>query len=196
MAKVQKGLTSRQEAGLVEEDFELVPREDVDGDHIDHETVDAVGSEGLLRTNSNLPYMSEEEQNMEMRATVVGPPGYGSPDPVTSLGQLVPLEQHPLRADALPEGHPARVSESYADGYTEIVTQPGEPQMPLTASDLDQDLNGGQEARLDEIDATETAVELAEENDVDLAQIEGTGKDGRVTKADVEAFLTARDETE
>ncbi len=37
-------------------------------------------------------------------------------------------------------------------------------------------------------DATNAARELADEKDVDLDQVEGTGKDGRVTKADVEAW--------
>src|SRR6266478_5153639 len=42
------------------------------------------------------PYLSEEDQGMEMVAVVVGPPAYGSPEPVTSAGKLLPLDQHPL----------------------------------------------------------------------------------------------------
>jgi pyruvate/2-oxoglutarate dehydrogenase complex dihydrolipoamide acyltransferase (E2) component len=37
-----------------------------------------------------------------------------------------------------------------------------------------------------EIDATSAAAMLAVEGNVDLAVVEGTGKDGRITKADVE----------
>lgn len=40
-----------------------------------------------------------------------------------------------------------------------------------------------------EIDATEAALELAEELGVDLSEVEGSGADGRITKPDVEAFL-------
>lgn len=191
MAHVNKGKTARQEAGLVEDDFEVVPRDDTAGDHIDHDAVDAWGSAGLVQNNLNMPYMSEEEQGMEMKATVVGPPGYGSPDPISSLGVLVPLEQHPLRADALPEGHPARVDESYGEGYGNVMTMPGEAQMPIGATDLENDLNGHQENRLNEIDATDSAKELADEAGVDLGDVEGTGKDGRVTKGDVEAYVAA-----
>lgn len=46
----------------------------------------------------------------------------------------------------------------------------------------------------DEIDATEAAMQLADDEDIDLAEIEGTGKDGRVTKGDVESAIDARGE--
>lgn len=39
------------------------------------------------------------------------------------------------------------------------------------------------------INATETAVNLAEERGVDLAMVTGTGVDGRITKGDVENYL-------
>lgn len=38
-----------------------------------------------------------------------------------------------------------------------------------------------------EVDATEGAIELANQLGVDLAQVAGSGKDGRILKADVEA---------
>ena len=37
------------------------------------------------------------------------------------------------------------------------------------------------------VDATEAAIKLAGELGVDLSEIEGSGKDGRITKFDVEA---------
>jgi pyruvate/2-oxoglutarate dehydrogenase complex dihydrolipoamide acyltransferase (E2) component len=39
------------------------------------------------------------------------------------------------------------------------------------------------------VDATPAAEEAAAQHDVDLADVEGTGKDGRVTKPDVEAAV-------
>lgn len=43
----------------------------------------------------------------------------------------------------------------------------------------------------DEINATDAAVKLAEEQGLDLADVLGTGVEGRVTKGDVEAHLAA-----
>lgn len=39
------------------------------------------------------------------------------------------------------------------------------------------------------VNATDAAAELAEEEDIDLAEVDGTGKDGRITKSDVEALV-------
>ena len=46
----------------------------------------------------------------------------------------------------------------------------------------------------EEIDATPTAVKLADEEDIDLALIEGTGDSGRILKSDVEDFIKAQPE--
>jgi 2-oxoisovalerate dehydrogenase E2 component (dihydrolipoyl transacylase) len=40
-------------------------------------------------------------------------------------------------------------------------------------------------------DATEAATRMAEENNIDLTQLTGTGKDGRIIDADVEAAIEA-----
>jgi len=39
--------------------------------------------------------------------------------------------------------------------------------------------------------ATDAAVKLAAEHDIDLADVAGTGADGRITKGDVEAHVAA-----
>lgn len=45
-----------------------------------------------------------------------------------------------------------------------------------------------------EIEATDTARTLAEEAGIDLTTIEGTGKDGRILKSDVQKAIKERDE--
>jgi len=42
------------------------------------------------------PNRQEDEQDMEMKPVIVGPPAYGSPDPETAAGALVAVEDHPL----------------------------------------------------------------------------------------------------
>ena len=150
------------------------------GEHMDLDAMDervaaerAAGSVNptgvVLAESSQNPYVSEEMQGMEMIPKTFGPPQYGSPDPASAASRLMTLEDgHPL--EALSEGT-AAISEDYG--------QPGTP---------------GVDAETSEIDATDSAKELAAENDVDLAQVQGSGSEGRITKGDVEDFIAARDE--
>lgn len=46
----------------------------------------------------------------------------------------------------------------------------------------------------EEVDVTDAARELAEEQGIDLASLEGTGKDGRILKGDVEKAIKEREE--
>lgn len=43
------------------------------------------------------PSLRAEDQEMDMRPQIVGPPAYGSPNPETAGGRLVPLHEHPLK---------------------------------------------------------------------------------------------------
>lgn len=108
------------------------------------------------------PYVDEERQGMEMTPKHFGPPQYGSPNPATSASRLMTLEDG-HPLDGLPVDHPAAISEDYG------VTYSGE-----------------------EIDATDDARDLAEEHGVNLAGVQGTGKDGRITKGDVEKVVSAQ----
>lgn len=110
------------------------------------------------------PYLSEEDQGMELTPKTFGPPQYGSPDPASAVGKLTTLEDgHPL--DNLPEGHTARISDDY--GQDAVESQ--------------------------EVDATESAKELAKEKNVDLSQVQGSGAEGRITKGDVEDYIASQD---
>jgi pyruvate/2-oxoglutarate dehydrogenase complex dihydrolipoamide acyltransferase (E2) component len=201
----------RVEAGLVDSGYELLPR-DPDAEEAGLHDEEALDEMRLAAERAGAPfppaittapsdfmnpYVSEEEQGMEMRPAIVGPPAYGSPDPLTSAGRLLPIEQHPLRADALPEGHPAAISEDYGEGYDHTLRGSAtvQQQPNNAASDLERHSRGDftqeQLAEANEgVDATDGARELAEAEGVDLNEVNGTGADGRVTKDDVESFLS------
>lgn len=44
------------------------------------------------------------------------------------------------------------------------------------------------------LEPSDAAVALAEEHNIDLAEVEGTGKNNRVTKEDVQSFLDAQEQ--
>lgn len=94
------------------------------------------------------PYMSPEDQDMEMTPQVVGPPAYGSPDPATSAGRLLPLQDHPLTADRLGDvggAERAAIAEDYGEGYQGAVSTPLTPTQPGLPgrTDLEVDTVGG-----------------------------------------------------
>jgi pyruvate/2-oxoglutarate dehydrogenase complex dihydrolipoamide acyltransferase (E2) component len=150
------------------------------GDHMDLEAMDAAADAEVAAgatsptgvilpapSASSNPYLSEELQGMELTPKVFGPPQYGSSDPASAASRLMTLE----------DGHPLAGLESGTAAISE---------------DYGADVAAGPQAGA-EIDATESATELAEEEDVDLAQVEGTGQDGRITKGDVEHYIANRD---
>jgi pyruvate dehydrogenase E2 component (dihydrolipoamide acetyltransferase) len=61
---------------------------------------------------------------------------------------------------------------------------PAPPAVPTTTVEADESYPGG-------VRATPVARRLAEEKQVDLLRVTGSGPDGRIRKADVEAFLAA-----
>jgi hypothetical protein len=189
---VKKKVTSRAEAGIVEEDAEIQPNDEViaAGEHLSFE--DAEGSE-FAPSAVKVPGMSEEEQDMEMTPTVVGPPAYGSPDPTTSAGRLLPLDEHPFNPANLPDDHPAAIDEAYGEGYTgnlspeEVGTQfPGAPQR----TDLETALQGtpGGEGTESTSYAEQTKADLLVEAEARSLDVSSSD-----TKAEIVAALEASD---
>jgi pyruvate/2-oxoglutarate dehydrogenase complex dihydrolipoamide acyltransferase (E2) component len=207
MAKAKNKGRTAEDLGVTE-NYESKSTEEViaDGDHIDHDLLEEAGVASdaagapfrspILSAPSdrNNPYLPEDLQHMEMQPVVMGPPPFGSPDPVTSAGRLLPIEDHPLAAEHLPEGHSAAISEDYGKNVLGLTHPAQSTSHPITpdASDYEIDAAGGREAReaQGDVDATDGARELASENGVDLREVEGTGADGRVTKGDVENHLS------
>ena len=103
-----------------------------------------------------------------------------------------PLDQHPLNAEALPDDHPAAISEDYGEGYQRTLVGG-----VVERSDLETALSGDNAiaAANADVDATDSARTLANENNVDLNDVEGTGTDGRVTVDDVRNYIAEQDDT-
>jgi pyruvate/2-oxoglutarate dehydrogenase complex dihydrolipoamide acyltransferase (E2) component len=158
----------RVEAGLVEADYELQPRDEADADGQLHD-LDALDEQAALAERFGAAHASA-------------------------------ITTHPLRMDALPEDHPAAISEDYGEGYDHTLKGAAtvQSQPNVAASDLDRhsvgDFTQEQLAeRNADVDATDSARDLAAEEGVDLNDVEGTGEGGRVTKADVESYLSEQD---
>jgi len=136
---------AEEERQLVEDDYERLPNEpDTDEDE---ETLELISDpEDPTLRQTGFGYAHPEEVGMEMdRVEIVGPPSYGSPDPSTSAGRLVPLRDHPLTADKLGEGHPAAISEDYGGDLEHakaVMGEEGTHPGPPSKTDLERDLEG------------------------------------------------------
>ena len=75
--------------------------------------------------------------------------------------------------------------------YGRVLAEPGAvaTDEARTAEEIEASAAANNEAS--EVNATDGAVEAANELGVDLATVTGTGADGRITKADVEAAHSA-----
>lgn len=76
---------------------------------------------------------------------------------------------------------PAAESQPVARGTEEA---DGQAQEPSAAAEPSTEFPGG-------VKATPVARRIAQEHDIDLLQVKGSGPDGRIRKADVEAYLAA-----
>jgi pyruvate/2-oxoglutarate dehydrogenase complex dihydrolipoamide acyltransferase (E2) component len=83
-------------------------------------------------------------------------------------------------------GETETVEVPYAPG-PEITIKVDADEAAAASADDSADVAG------DDLNATQGAIDLADEESVDLSQVTGTGEGGRITKSDVDAFLDARD---
>ena len=116
----------------------------------------------------------------------------GHRQPYTEV-RIVELDLEGATAPAPPEveEEPAPEPEEAAPAAAEAAEEAPEPE-----AEVEEDSEPEADAAAEEIDATDAAGELAAEHGIDLAEIEGTGKEGRVLKSDVEAAVEALEEEE
>lgn len=182
----------------VTENFEEQEREP-DAEPIDTDDTDALRDEAEAAglpfappiehrpSDRNNPYVTEEMQGMEMIPQVIGPPPYGSPDPNTSAGRLLPIKDHPLAAHRLPEDHPSAISEDYGRDVQGSTHPASAVSHPITAEIQDNPQPDS------DVDATGSARDLARAENVNLHDVDGTGTNGRVTKGDVQDYIDRRE---
>jgi pyruvate/2-oxoglutarate dehydrogenase complex dihydrolipoamide acyltransferase (E2) component len=60
---------------------------------------------------------------------------------------------------------------------------------------IQEDPAPGEGSAGDEVNASDAAKRLAEEHEIDLSTIEGTGKDGRIIDTDVESVVEEQDDS-
>lgn len=78
------------------------------------------------------------------------------------------------------------------DSITEMLSALDTPAATLPKPDSVTVLEVSGPGAPDGVDAMPSAIELAAEHNVDLAEVTGTGKDGRITKKDVQSFIDGK----
>jgi len=169
----------RIDAELVSEDFEAQPEEVIaNQEQQDWEALKTLDADAArlgmafpapittpqsAQMNAN---MSQEEQGMEMAPVLVGPPPYGSPNPLTSGSRLLPLAQHPLNPDYLPDddlAQAAAIAGDYGVGYTGTLvgtaTLRGGPIPPQAPPEASEEAAEGTEAPEEGQDTTPAPAE-------------------------------------
>lgn len=97
----------------------------------------------------------------------------------TSNGIAVPGADPSIRL----RGEFVEVSEEELERLRSAIKSSRFPALSLDNLDVDE------REPNEEIEATEAAIDLALENDVDIGEVEGSGKDGRVLKSDVQSHI-------
>lgn len=141
------------------------------------------------------------------------PLGAGSPDPeqvrshadnLAAAGNPDEYGETPEAAEYASKASTATVAEGDLATHTTLPASAGQPEgTPQYASgtqggtdvqpaDEGDDEGEGGTADEDGINATQGARDLASDKGVDLAQVQGSGEDGRITKADVEKAAGAQ----
>ncbi|HEX2989430.1 MAG TPA: 2-oxoglutarate dehydrogenase complex dihydrolipoyllysine-residue succinyltransferase [Anaerolineales bacterium] len=100
------------------------------------------------------------------------------------------IDEKATQSQSAPAAEPEKAEEK--PPVQEQMQQPAAEEQPKPAAREDGHSTRPKEAPL----ATPVASRLARDKDVDLGEIQGTGSEGRVTRADVEKYLQAQDKVD
>ncbi|MFY9588489.1 MAG: dihydrolipoamide acetyltransferase family protein [Actinomycetota bacterium] len=165
----------KAEGDWVDEDEPLV---EISTDKIDTEL--PAPAAGVLKK-----IVAQEEQTIEVGAEIAV-----IDETANKEGGAAASEEKAPAADKEEDEEPKAQTEAPAAREAESEEEPEEePQQPAASAASAGDGNG----RRAQVGALSPLVrKLARENDVDLTEVKGTGQGGRITKADVMAFLEQR----
>lgn len=130
----------------------------------------------------------EAQDTSKLNKIVVGMPSFTNPNnPDTAAGSVnFDVDEHPVE-------HSADYGAAVSPGVDEVKSTQDVHGREAAGAKSTGHTGGSAGGNGDgDADATEAAAKLAKENDVDLAEVTGTGADGRVTKDDVQAFINDR----
>lgn len=152
------------------------------------------GTESLAELQEGKQEQKLEKENARaIEQSVVGPQGVAPENQEDLVGMDV---QHAQDSDL--ESEQPRMTQDEFDAAKEALEHPEDVEEPGATQEAQEKAQAEASAKDEaaakaerdksepEVEATPAAEALAEEKDVDLTEVEGTGKDGRVTKADVE----------
>jgi hypothetical protein len=125
------------------------------------------------------PNRTEEEQDMEMEPVLISPPGYGSPDPETAEGILVPVEESPVE-----------LAEDYGKDAMEAAAAVQEAQEGEEAPAPEEEAAEGEEAESEEEDENRPSASATRAEWDEYARSKGVDPDEFSSKEDLIAALS------
>ena len=134
----------------------------------------------------------DADLDAEIAAGSMAPTGYRPPAPSSTQNPNLAEELQGMELRPKVFGPPQYGSPDPASAASRLMTlEDGHPLAGLEEGTAAISEDYGQQGVAAEVDATDSAKELAEEHGVNLAAVEGTGEGGRITKGDVEAVVKA-----
>jgi len=157
-------------------------------DRIDAELVDE-GWEPQVREDWQLAGEEKDDEESEAATELV------LSSPSALLNPNVSEEEQGMEMAPVTFGPPAYGSPDPETSQRTLMPLEQLPEDSGISEDYGVQPEASEQDASEDVNATQGAVDLAESEGVDLTQVQGTGDGGRITKADVEAYLAEQGDT-